>query len=567
MGIPSYFRHLLTNYNDIVFPIQKSMYHFTSVDRLYFDLNCAIHPCAKKIADTHTYSSKKKDSYEMKIIMATIEYIITIISVVQPTKLVYIAIDGVAPRAKMEQQRSRRFKSVKEKEIIKSIKKKYDKNYVESELWDTNAITPGTPFMETLSNALKQFIKEHPICAPIEVIFSNANCPGEGEHKIMNYIKSHTGEYIDVIYGLDADLIMLSLIRNQSSIYLLRERIHFGKSIDIDDVLFVYLDIARLRSYLITEFHSQVPLSLGKENENRFIDDYIFMCFLLGNDFIPHSPSLSIKENGIQMLVTIYGSLYLSHKEHLIDRESKTIHHQMLFSLLSELSKMEDTLLQKKTRKIQKYRINYMKCNSLVERKLEEFSRYPLYNKQIYSQVKMGQDNWMERYYHTFFLLDRKQYRLVCKNFFEALIWTFHYYFGDCISWGWYYKYRHAPSFKDMTIFLKDDICDVNKIRIRTIKPYTPCRQLFTVLPPKSSHLLPASYRKLICDSTRLDIARYYPIDYEVDTLFSVYYWQCLPILPIVDDTVIYRSLKQCKLTNAEKRRNRLEKNCISPNC
>ena len=173
MGIPSYFGHLIRNYKDIVFRLQDSKYNFDSVNRLFFDLNCAIHPCAKKVADNNEYNPILQNRYEQKIINETIQYIRDIINVAQPDTLVYIAIDGVAPRAKMEQQRTRRFKSIKEKATIRDIKSQYDKDYKNTPQWDTNAITPGTVFMEKLADKLREFITYDKIFENLKVILSD----------------------------------------------------------------------------------------------------------------------------------------------------------------------------------------------------------------------------------------------------------------------------------------------------------------------------------------------------------------------------------------------------------
>jgi 5'-3' exoribonuclease 2 len=92
------------------------------------------------------------------------EYTDKLIRIIKPKKLLYLAVDGVAPRAKMNQQRSRRFraaieaeeKRIKEKELINEWK---NKGLVVPEIkessFDTNTITPGTNFMHRLSQALK----------------------------------------------------------------------------------------------------------------------------------------------------------------------------------------------------------------------------------------------------------------------------------------------------------------------------------------------------------------------------------------------------------------------------
>jgi 5'-3' exoribonuclease 2 len=81
------------------------------------------------------------------------EFIDRIFAIVRPRKLLYMAIDGVAPRAKMNQQRSRRFRAAKEsyektseirrlKEQILANGGKVPPDVPQSEKFDSNCITP-----------------------------------------------------------------------------------------------------------------------------------------------------------------------------------------------------------------------------------------------------------------------------------------------------------------------------------------------------------------------------------------------------------------------------------------
>ena len=44
-----------------------------------------------------------------------------------------------------------------------------------------------------------------------KIYFSSASTPGEGEHKLLQHIKKANNNFKYVVYGLDADLIFLSL--------------------------------------------------------------------------------------------------------------------------------------------------------------------------------------------------------------------------------------------------------------------------------------------------------------------------------------------------------------------
>ena len=83
--------------------------------------------------------------------------------------------------------------------------------------------------MDKLSKAIHTYFANFK--DEIQIIVSDSSVPGEGEHKIFNYIKDPDNK-IDtslnqVVYGLDADLIMLSLSVNMDNMYLIREELEF----------------------------------------------------------------------------------------------------------------------------------------------------------------------------------------------------------------------------------------------------------------------------------------------------------------------------------------------------
>ena len=105
MGVPRFFSWVNNNYTVIIDPITKP-------NEFYFDLNCLLHPKCFEIAgeilkENPDYDLvKNQDKLETKMFNKIIEYMEEILDYIQPTDLIYIAIDGVAPMAKMKHQRS-----------------------------------------------------------------------------------------------------------------------------------------------------------------------------------------------------------------------------------------------------------------------------------------------------------------------------------------------------------------------------------------------------------------------------------------------------------------------------
>ena len=309
MGVPGFFMWLLKKYKSKKFVFTKSQLdvknekdnilnnEINSIDYLLIDMNCMIHPeCFKTLAATKPGESMEK--LEAKMSHNVILYLEKTINHLIPKKGIYIAIDGVAPVAKMKQQRLRRFKSISDNMLFDSIRRKHNKEI--PMYWNNSAITPGTEFMLNLTNKIIEWMKEYSKTQKLEIIFSPSNIPGEGEHKLLEFIRNNikiNKKFSYAIYGLDADLIFLALATNLDSIYLMRE----GKMMDNKDMSegFNFVSIKIMKECIVDTFHKELIKNEIKEiipslDNNRLIDDFIFICYMTGNDFIPHLPSLNI---------------------------------------------------------------------------------------------------------------------------------------------------------------------------------------------------------------------------------------------------------------------------------
>ena len=232
------------------------------------DSNSIIYDCLHKMSNE--YDVHKKDEFERNLIKNTIMKIEEYISIISPSEKVYISFDGVAPVAKLEQQRTRRHKSLLEAKLNKQLNPKY----VES--WDKISITPGTNFMRLLNKSVcDHFTSAN---ATSYYIVSGSNEVGEGEHKIFKYMRDNRLKLKNkamVVYGLDADLIMLGLnhldVSNQ--IYLFRETPEFIKSIDSslipNENYMIYLnELSRgIESNMKTAMKSQTKATVTDNNK------------------------------------------------------------------------------------------------------------------------------------------------------------------------------------------------------------------------------------------------------------------------------------------------------------
>jgi 5'-3' exoribonuclease 1 len=379
MGVPRFYRWLSERYPLINGPITRA--NAPPIDHFYLDMNGIMHNCARSPENPLGGRSDEDIYWE------SCRYIDMLVTLIQPKRLLFLAVDGVAPRAKMNQQRARRYRAATALEKVAETNRQRGATRqtlrTESEagperVFDSNCITPGTQFMRGLTQALLYYVavklESDRSWRDLEVIVSGAEVPGEGEHKIMEYIrKRKENESLPAntrhcIYGLDADLIFLGLVTHEPHFFLLREKIDFQaafRKVRVEKVEaakmdrdirgeFELLSLGILREYLSLEFaYLEKRLPTGVYDLERIINDFVLLAFLVGNDFIPHSPTLEIREGALNSILFLYKELLPRFGGYLTratgePRGSDLIDLDRLEILLSKLGLLESYILERR---------------------------------------------------------------------------------------------------------------------------------------------------------------------------------------------------------------------------
>lgn len=588
MGIPYYYRTLIEKYPDI---LEKKI---ENVDSLFLDFNGIVHFAAQKVMEERTYNKIHQISYENAIINKCHERIDQLLSLTNPTNTLGIFVDGPAVKAKMNQQFQRRIKGPFEN-LKKDEFRKESKMPSVDEVWDKNAITPGTKFMDNLNIYLHN-LSTNTKYNNLNLIVSGSDVPGEGEHKMFNYIKrnmTHLNVDIEnpentekiVIVGLDADLIMLSLVTHFDNIYLMRESTEFRIPGAEND--FSFLDCAMLKYNLIGEIKQMIKDDAKQEllytlaTHEAIIDDYIFMTMMLGNDFIPHTPSLSIREDGIDRLMRLYADVFQVTKTHLVtisdrkdpDKIKVSVNYESIKLLIRELALVED----EKVNAVYNDRIGLEKRgirNRVINSQSQSINQYnllwhqhfykPALSPNIGKELDLeldGNDGWRENYFENVLRIERTKENIteVCHNYLVGLKWVMDYYYTETHSWNYYYKYIMGPLFWDCYKYLnKLGYYPIEDENNKKMTPYKPFEQLLMVLPRNSSHLLPSKIAKLMTNKTS-PIIEYYPesVDYDdFNFYFHVAFWEAEPLFEKIDPKLVEKTLKDIKLNENELHRN-----------
>jgi len=596
------------------------------IDNFYLDMNGIIHPC------THGNNEDEITLLdETEMFKKIFGYVDRLYKIVEPRKVLYLAVDGVAPRAKMNQQRSRRFRSSKEAEKLAATILARDGSLPDADAFDSNCITPGTDFMLKLGLAMRKWIEykqktDDAWRNGCDVVVSGPDVPGEGEHKVMDYIRETRALYDEVdpskshphwepslthvLYGLDADLIMLGLATHEPNFLLLREKMSVvmagrgrHKHRKKKDMLeytrddFELLELSALREMFkiqFRKFSDEGRLKVAYD-VNRVIDDFIFMCMFVGNDFLPHVPHLEIDNGALSLMLNNYIDLLPEWGGYLTDKSA--IHPARLEQFFYNVAVFEEEHFRRRS-----YEENepgwglgseneneeddfYGGCygdtptpelaKEANKKFVVETNNFPDVNGEEESDLLDGavegdspkskvekkfkklhprdaSRSYREFYYESKLGISplatkraeaQRARRAIVRDYLEGLHWNLSYYHEGCASWAWFFPHLYGPLSTDMVNiweFYGDEDIDIKdnsgfrKFNFEQTEPFPPLAQLLSVLPPQSATLLPPVLGELMIEPSS-PLAPYYPNDFDSDPNGKRQPWEAIVKIPFID--------------------------------
>ena len=549
MGIPSYFSYIIKNYSNIIRNLYMLRNDRVSFQHLYMDCNSIIYDVFRQIEIEHPELLEDISTLEDRIIRATIDKINEYIELIRPSKTVYIAFDGVAPFAKMDQQRNRRYKGAVLSKMISHMVDNGSGSNTDKLGWSTSNITPGTKFMEKLSKRVaKTFDKMETHYKTERIIVSAADECGEGEHKMFRYMRGQTAETLKcetaAVYGLDSDLIMLSIFhcRMFDNMYIFRETPEFIKSsisvpedpdnpFDQNDPRkpkpCSFMDIRQLSSAILIEMQCGVP-------DNQRIFDYVFLCFFLGNDFLPHFPALNIRTNGIDTLMNTYRRLIGCKADRFFISRDMRIQWKWVLLFITELAKYEHDYILAEYDLREKWGKRKWLVGTAEERD-NTFNSVPVIYRAEEEYICPKERGWEARYYKSLFhehvsAANMNDFsRKVSLNYLEGLEWVFKYYTVDCPHWRWKYHFHYPPLLADLVKHIPHtQEYDFIKSDAFSCSPFIPTVQLAYVLPLSNHGLLPPKVQ----DVLQKKHGEMFPVDFGFQWAFCRYFWEAHAQLP-----------------------------------
>lgn len=490
-----------------------------NVSSFSIDMNGIIHKCAQLVyaygegenevrAKLIAKMDPKKLELEFyNVLSIKLQEVITQVS---PADTLVMAVDGVAPQGKITQQRSRRFRSAMDRS---------------GGIFDSNAISPGTDFMIRLDDFLQRWIVNYRSTLPTKVIYSSHMVPGEGEHKIMEYMRQGeiAGQGAHVLYGMDADLIMLSLLSPVNNIYLMRE--------DVRDVI----SIENFKDVLRQEYGMSTA-----------IQDFVVLLFMIGNDFLPHMPAFEDLDEALETVSRIYGITQRSIVE------NGEINWSNLAVFLSNMVAEEHRMMEMESTRDVMYPSRMVEAATTRQRIVADRNAMTIGANIIFSSkfnMSVFRNAWYKNALapkgnmsvfeklipdHKFGVSKAKVIDM-CQQYLIGMAWVYTYYSQgpSAINTDFVYRYHYTPLISDLYLVLKQSGKITGYLAHPDQVDLNPVHQLLAVLPLKSKDLLPTEVRHLMTKNS--PIADMYPEKALIERDGKNAEWQGTVLLPFID--------------------------------
>jgi 5'-3' exonuclease len=522
MGVLRFFYWVLNN-------MPKNVCHFVRKnwrnqgkfrpDIFLIDLNAIIHPCfhdvfhPEKLADvwrgaSSTETHEEKIERAIQLLCSRVDAMITLVN---PTKCVYIGVDGVAGCCKQSQQRKRRFKAAKDRAANNDTS------------FNTVELTAGTPLLQRLCEAVEKYFTENKR-EGLTVVINPVTVAGEGEHKLIQAMVNQKKYKSFTIFSPDADLIMLAMVTGLPRIQILRENIYDSISGD-----WIFVDIDRLKSVLTEKITLQLleeaPCDLNWDNVIR---DVVLFMFMLGNDFLPNVPSIEIAHEGIDTLLHVYSKIVGSNG-YLVGPDNR-FNLRGIRALFKEMGSLEPEMLLKK------YLKNKAKWpDTVLQSNISREAGFP--------QINFA--NYSEAYYARNFSASREE---ICEEYMRGMSFVMKYYTKGIPTYDYSFEFHYAPLFNDLNNWVHS--VDHLDFQFKFQKPLTLVESLVSVLPPSAFYLLPEPVQTFMKE--RAEIDGDWSENFEIDLEGKQQDYEAVLLLPTVPYDKVKRLLKGFKLKDHE---------------
>lgn len=460
--------------------------------------------------------------WEHEFCDAIAAYMKELIVLAAPTKGVYVSCDGAVCAAKRRQQRLRRFKGPWIAAMEAQVRAQAGGAAISAERhtgWDQNALTPGSSFMAQLGVTLTDAGRRLASTLRIPVIVSTTAEAGEGEHKLLRYMRQVRPASC-TIYGLDADLILLAMllgVDTGADVHLLREAQEFERT------------GAGSNEWRSLSIGGLAQVMIG--NDPRRIRDYVAAMSLLGNDFLPRSLTHSVRDDGIPALIAALEKEVWRGGLHLVD-ESGRLNRSALLALIDAWAASEPAdMLVAATDAARAARRPPGIADSPEETALREWNAQPARWASLAALLQKGalRAKWDDIY--------RKQWRAGdASEYCKGLAWVWDYYSGRPVDQGWFFDEHLPPLWSDVAATLRSlsgEVVDAPVVHYSA--PLPDWLHLLAVLPAESvRQLLPARAHGLMNSA-----AQFWPTAWSLFDVGRTQMWECEPVIPMIPERLL----------------------------